>query len=131
MAFKKGVSGNSAGRPRGTTEATKLRKQISMHAPEIIQNLFDLAKDGDVQASKILLDRVCPSLKAQALPVHIPTGETLAETGVSAIEATFSGEIPPDVGAMLIKALAEQGKLVESQEIIERLTRVEQMMEAK
>jgi hypothetical protein len=129
--WKTGQSGNPAGRPKDKTPATLLRKSIADDMPEIVKTLVDLAKGGDVQAAKVLLDRICPPLRPQALPVNIPTGATLPETGGNVIDATLSGSIAPDIGSMLIKALAEQGKLIELQEMAERLERIERQLEQR
>jgi hypothetical protein len=129
--FKPGHSGNPNGRPKDKTPATQLRQSIVKDIPEIIEALIIQAKNGDVAAAKVLIDRVCPSLKPQALPVTIPTGATLPETGCNVVEATLSGIVAPDVGSMLIKALAEQGKLIELQELTERLQRLEKMLESR
>ena len=96
--------------------------------PDIVKKLVELAKDGDVQAAKVLLDRVCPPLKPQAMPVNIAIGDTLPETGGNVVDATLNGTIAPDIGSMLIKALAEQGKLIELQELAERLERIERQL---
>jgi hypothetical protein len=79
--FKPGVSGNPKGRAPGSTPAVKLRKAISKDIPNIITKLVDQALAGDVQAAKVLLDRVVPVLKPQSLPVAIPLSDTLSETG--------------------------------------------------
>ncbi len=129
--WKPGESGNPAGRPKDKTPATLLRKSIAEDMPEIVKTLVDLAKGGDVQAAKVLLDRICPPLKQQALPVNIETGATLPETGGNVVTATLSGNVPPDIGAMLIRALAEQGKLIELQEMAYRLQRLEKMLESR
>ena len=81
--------------------------------PAIINTLVDLAKGGDVQAAKVLLDRVCPTLKPQAMPISLPVNGSLAEQGGEIIKATMSGQIPPDIGSQLITALANQAKIVE------------------
>jgi hypothetical protein len=99
--------------------------------PDIITALIAQAKAGDVQAAKVLIDRVCPALKPQALPINIPIGATLPETGGNVIDATLSGDIAPDIGSMLIRALAEQGKLIELQELTERLQRLERQLESR
>ena len=54
-----------------------------------------------------------------------PNG-TLAEQGNEIIRATLSGNIPPDIGAQLITALANQGKLIELQELTERIEILEE-----
>ena len=77
----------------------------------------------------MLLDRICPPLKPQALPVNIETGTTLPETGGNVVSATLIGAITPDIGSTLIRALAEQGKLIELQEMVERLQRLEKLLE--
>ena len=129
--FQPGQSGNPAGRPKEKTPATLLRKSIADDMPEIVKALVELAKGGDVQAAKVLLDRVCPPIKPQALPVDIETGANLPETGGNVVTATLNGTVPPDIGAMLIRALAEQGKLIEVQEMANRLQRLEKMLESR
>jgi hypothetical protein len=129
--FKAGVSGNPLGRKKGTTPASMLRKSIVNDMPEIILKLVDQAKNGDTAAAKILLDRCCPTLKPQAMNINIPVNGTLAEQGGEIISATLSGQIPPDIGSQLITALSNQGKLIELQELTERLSRLEKMLELR
>ena len=124
--FQVGVSGNAKGRKKGTTAAHLLRKSIADDMPEIILKLVEQAKNGDTAAAKILLDRCCPALKPQAMNITLPINGTLADQGNEIIKATLSGHIPPDVGAQLITALANQGKLIELQELTERIEILEE-----
>jgi hypothetical protein len=126
MRFQKGESGNPKGRKPGTTPGAKIRAAIEKHVDDILQTVIDAAKGGDIQAAKVLLDRICPPLKPQAAPVQIPVGDTLPESGANVVNATLGGAIPPDVGAALIKALAEQGKLVESVDLAKRIEALEE-----
>ena len=123
--FKAGISGNPKGRPKDKTPATLLRKSIIDDMPDIILKLVEQAKNGDTAAAKILLDRCCPSLKPQAMNINLPVNGTLGEQGGEVIKATLSGHIPPDIGAQLITALASQGKLIELQELTERIENLE------
>ncbi|WP_031437954.1 DUF5681 domain-containing protein [Methylobacter tundripaludum] len=129
--FKPGVSGNPKGKPKDKTPATLLRKSIVEDMPEIITKLVELAKGGDVSAAKVLLDRCCPALKPQAMPISLPVNGTLAEQGDEIIRATMAGQIPPDIGSQLITALSNQGKLIELQELTERLQRIEKQLESR
>lgn len=127
--FKKGHSGNPAGRKPGSGVCGDLRKAIEADAANIVNSLILQAKGGDIQAAKVLLDRIMPPLKSQAMPVSIPVGQTLPETGNNVVVATMDGEVPPDVGSQLIRALADQSKLVELEEISKRLSRIEKQLE--
>jgi hypothetical protein len=129
--FEKGTSGNPNGRPKDKTPATLLRKSIIGEMPEIINTLVELAKGGDVTAAKVLLDRCCPALKPQAMPINLPVNGSLAEQGREVIRATLSGQIPPDIGSQLITALSNQNKLIEFQELTERLQRIEKQLESR
>ncbi len=129
--FKPGQSGNPKGRPKNKTPATLLRKSIIDDMPDIILKLVEQAKEGDTAAAKILLDRCVPSLKPQSMAINLPVNGTLTEQGGEIIRATLSGNIPPDIGAQLITALANQGKLIELQELTERLTHIEKQLELR
>lgn len=123
--FKAGISGNPKGRPKNKTPATLLRKSIVDDMPEIILTLIKQAKEGDTAAAKILLDRCCPALKPQAMAINLPVNGSLAEQGNEIIRATLSGNIPPDVGAQLITALSNQGRLVEIDQLTQRIEALE------
>ena len=65
MPWKQGQSGNPKGRPRKSQKTmAPLRSQISEHLPDVIEVLANAAKDGDVQAARILVERCVPSMRA-------------------------------------------------------------------
>lgn len=129
--FTSGQSGNPNGRPKDKTPATMIRKSIADDLPDIIKALITKAKDGDVAAAKVLLDRVCPALKPQAFPLSLAVNGNLVEQGNEVIRATLAGEIPPEIGSQLITALSNQGKLVDLEELADRLKRIERQLEAR
>ena len=96
--------------------------------PEIILKLVEQAKNGDTTAAKILLDRCCPTLKPQAIAINLPVYGSLAEQGGEIIRATMTGQITPDIGSQLITALSNQGKLIELQELTQRLDKIEKQL---
>jgi hypothetical protein len=65
MPWKQGQSGNPNGRPRKSQKTmAQLRSQISEHLPDVIEVLANAAKQGDVQAARILVERCVPSMRA-------------------------------------------------------------------
>ena len=114
--FKKGVSGNPAGRPKGSGLAGRLRKAIAEDADEVLQSVISQAKAGDLVAAKILLDRIVPPLKPEAQAVQINallSSGDLAGKADAVIHAAGSGDIAPDIAAQLISAVATLAKVIE------------------
>jgi len=69
--WKKGRSGNPAGRKPGTGAVAALRVALAEHVPAIIETLASAAKAGDTAAAKLILERVVPPLKTEELPVSL------------------------------------------------------------
>lgn len=126
--FKKGVSGNPAGRPKGSGLAGRLRKVIADDADEILQSVIDQAKAGDLAAAKILLDRIVPPLKPEAQAVQIDalsgSGDLVGKAD-AVIHAVGSGELAPDIAAQLISAVATLAKVIEIDQLQQRLEQLE------
>ena len=126
MAFKKGCSGNPAGRkPSHIATVEQFREQLSVDMPEILAKVAAMAKDGDMAACKLLMDRTYPAIKPQLLPIAVPIGETICQTGENIISTTLQGGIPPDIGSMLIAALANQAKIIEISDLTTRIEALE------
>ena len=59
--FKKGQSGNLAGKPKGAKDKrTEFRELLRSHAPELIKKVIEQALNGDLTAMKLRLDRIIP-----------------------------------------------------------------------
>jgi len=125
--FKPGQSGNPGGRKPGVTTAVKIRKEIEARRADILQVVVDAAIAGDMAACKMLLDRIVPPLKPAAQPVNIPVDGDNTLTGQAAkiTDATLAGQIPPDIGAQLMTALAAQSKIIEIDELTKRVEALE------
>jgi len=109
-----GQSGNSSGRPKDTrTQA--LRSMILSEIPAVISQLLVQAKNGDVSASTLLMNKVLPNLKPVSEPVvfDIASNDSLANVGQSIVAEIARGSISPDVGSQIITALSNQAKIEE------------------
>ncbi|MEB2316308.1 MAG: DUF5681 domain-containing protein [Xanthomonadaceae bacterium] len=127
--WPKGVSGNPAGRPKGSGLAGELRKAIAVEAGDILAALIERAKAGDVQAARALLDRIVPSLKPESAPVHVPglaDAGSLAERAESVLQAVGAGDVPPDVAAALVAAVGALARIHELDEIERRIATLEE-----
>jgi hypothetical protein len=130
--WQPGQSGNPSGRPPGSGEVAKLRASIAEKVPEILAKLTELAAAGDVQAARLVLDRVLPTVK----PVELPLSLALAEGGLSEqarqmLSAATTGALAPDQAASLISALAAVAKISETAELLRRVEALEESAAAR
>lgn len=123
MAFKKGESGNPAGRKPGNCKISKLREGIAKNIPGIIDALTTQALAGDPAAAKILLDKALPSLRPESRsPAPAPT------TPDEITSALATGMITIDQGTALMGIAAAKVRIMEGAEMLERLTALEAML---
>ena len=129
MAFKKGESGNKAGRPIGSGVTGKLRKAILDKSPELLQMVIDKALDeGDVSAAMALLNKVMPNLKASNEPIQftLDSSKGLSGTGEQIVQSIADGTVPLDSGAQLLSAIAALSKMQEIDDLTKRMEILEQ-----
>lgn len=121
-AWKPGQSGNPKGRPPGAGEVAKLRAAIAGQVPAILESLTAAAIAGDVAASRLILERVLPPLKAaeQTQPLSLPDG-TLTDQGRAVLAAVAAGELAPGQGAALLASIGTLARVVEVDELARRL----------
>lgn len=125
--FPRGVSGNPKGRPRGSGLVGDMRRAIADHASEVLDALVRKALEGDVQACRALLDRVCPPLRAESLPVMVPGMEagSLSGRAEAAMKAVAQGNLSPDTAAALMAAVGALAKVREVDELERRIAALE------
>lgn len=125
--WKAGESGNPAGRKRGTGEVAKLRASLASDVPGILAGLVLAAKAGDVQAARLILERVLPALKPveQAVLLRLPMDGTLTAKAAAVLAAAGAGELAPTQAAQLITALGSLAKITEIDELATRIAALE------
>jgi len=124
MAFKKGKSGNPAGRTPGSGVTGTLRKAILDKSPELLQIIIDKAlNEGDVNAALALLNKIMPNLKAANEPVlfNLDTSKNISGVGSEVVQAISNGEVALDSGTQLLSSLASLVKLQETDELTKRI----------
>lgn len=126
--WQKGQSGNPKGKSPGSGHLQKLRASLHEHVPEIVDQLVQAAKGGDIQAARILLDRIFPPMKATEQPVQLdlPEGGTLTEKAESLLTAASNGLLAPSQAAQLISAIGAVSKIVEIDSLTARLEKLEE-----
>lgn len=127
--FLRGRSGNPSGKPRGTLhKATQaVLNLLEGETEALTRKAVELALDGDTTALKLCLDRIAPPLKSVTPPVSLsaPLPRSLKDTAKSFITAAAIGEIPPDIAAGLVSAVANVARIEEMESLKERLEALE------
>lgn len=133
MAWQKGQTGNSNGRPTGSGKAQIVRRIIAdVFGDEsgAIRKVAELAQEGDLQACSLLLSKTVPPLRSTHEAVTLIDVETLQ--GMSASqraglvnEAAITGRLPPDIALLLLDGIQREYQITESTELLERLEQLE------
>ncbi|HLP81807.1 MAG TPA: DUF5681 domain-containing protein [Nitrosomonas sp.] len=131
--WQAGESGNPHGRKPGTGQIAQLRERIAHQVPEIIDQLIIKVKEGDVQAARLLLERVIPQVKPteQAVQINLPQNADLTTQGQHILKAVADGLLMPGQGSALLTSLGTLAKIKEMDELEKRLTALEQANEHK
>jgi hypothetical protein len=131
--FKPGQSGNPAGKPKGTRNATTLAMEALLdgESATLTRKAIELAKAGDMQALRLCLDRILPPRKDRPVTFTLPAIAS-AKDALSALSALLtavsSGELTPSEAAEVGKLVDGYVKATETNELAERLERLEKMM---
>jgi uncharacterized protein DUF5681 len=133
MTFQQGESGNPAGRPRGARNKRTLavESMFDRDATAIIDELIKLAKDGDVKAIRLCIDRIFPRPRGRPVAFDLPpmTTTTDAITAMGAVvQAIGDGELSAEEGADLAKVVAGFSQTVATADMEQRLRRIEQSL---
>jgi hypothetical protein len=123
--FAPGMSGNPKGKPKG---GGLLRQQLLKHAEEVMDKVVESARNGDLQASKLVLERILPALRPESMPVSIPkaSANNMMDQGSKVIEAMLKGQINVQQGMDLMTSIMSLAKLKEVDELTARVKAIEE-----
>jgi hypothetical protein len=129
--FPKGSSGNPAGRPRGTRNtATLLAEQLlDDEAGLLVRKAIQKAKQGNLVALRLCLDRILPVRRDRPVQFPLPTlnSATDATKAMSNItSAVASGDLGITEAAELTKLIETYVRTIEATELEKRLAALEQ-----
>jgi hypothetical protein len=108
MPFQQGQSGNPAGRPRGSRNKATilLRDLLDGESTAITRKAIELAKDGDIAAIRICMERLVPPRKSDPVVFDLPRLDTAADAvaALSAVVAAVAtGDLTPSEAADLTR----------------------------
>ena len=117
----------SPGRPPGRGPVAELRATLATDLDKIIDTLRTQALAGDMQAIRIILDRVQPTLRPVDMPttLNLPTDGTLAEQARAVVQAAADGDLAPAQAAQIVTALGGVAKIIETTELVSRIEALE------
>lgn len=127
MKFKPGQSGNPAGRPKGIVDKRwALRSRLEDASETLVDEAIKRAMDGDSGLMRALLGRLIPPAKPEAASVEFDLPKArLSEQAEAVLRAISSGAMSPTVGSDLLQSLAQAARIKETDELEERISRLE------
>jgi hypothetical protein len=136
MVYEKGQSGNPGGRPKGSrNKATVLLEGLfDNEAETIARKVVQLAKEGDLMAAKLVLERLIPPAKERRITLSLPevtTAQAILAANAAVIEAVTSGELSPQEGQAVQALIEGQRKAIETQDHATRIEALEKQLTLK
>lgn len=112
MAFETGKSGNPNGRPKGSGYRQQIFNDLVLpHKEALLEKAIGMAKDGDPQMLKLLLERILPAKPTdEPIAFDLPSVidyRTREEIANHIVRSTAEMLITPDEANKILKMLAE------------------------
>lgn len=126
VPFKKGVSGNPAGRPKGIRDKRFMfRKMLEEGGDDFVKLAIQMARDGDSQMTMFILRQLLPALPTDE-GINLDGFEgSLTTKSKRILDAMTSSEITPAEGNRLYGGMLSHCKIVETEEILRRIEKLE------
>ena len=128
--WQPGQSGNPKGRPRGSRNRVTIVALAAMEegADAIARKVVDMAKEGDMSAARLVIERLVPSAKER--PIFLTLPETSTASGIAAaqqaiLQAVAAGDLLPGEGTTLAGIVEARRKAVETLELEQRISALE------
>ena len=140
--FKKGQSGNPAGRPMGSrNKMTVLAEKLfdeklfgeDKKADAIITKAIELAGNGDTACIRLCLDRIAPPRKDRPVCFALPRmteSKDAASASAAIVAAVAAGELTPMETTELSKVVDGYARTLQAVEFEERLSKLEKAVAA-
>jgi hypothetical protein len=128
--FEKGQSGNPAGRPRGARHKATLlaEKLMAEDVEDVVKAVVTAAKGGDIQAAKVILDRVAPARRDSPISFNMPkvgSAADAAQAMSAVLNAVADGAISPSEGQAVATLVEIQLRALEASDFEARLSALE------
>jgi hypothetical protein len=128
--WEKGQSGNPSGKPKGSLNKVTLAIQslLDHEGEELTRKAIELAKEGDLTAIKLCLERICPPRKSRPINIDLPavdTGEGVSQAQAVVVQKVAEGEVTPEEGQVLSSILEARRKSIETADHEARLNKLE------
>ncbi len=133
--WPKGTSGNPAGRPPGSRNAsTVLAEQLlEGEAEGLVRTAIELAKKGNPAALRICLERLVPIRRDRTVAFEMPpvqSPQDLAAAYQSITTAVCEGRITPAEAQSLSEVLANHARVLEMGDLTRRIEALESFKQA-
>jgi hypothetical protein len=128
--FRKGVSGNPGGKPRGCRhKATRAAEMLLQgEAEELTRLCVERAKAGDGIALRLVMERIYPPIRERAIRVSLPRVDSVSHLPAAlgrVMVAVSAGEITPGEGNALCGMLGSMRQAFETADLAARLDAME------
>ncbi len=137
MVFKPGESGNPSGKPKGAISGrTQLSKLLEPHAEELVAKVVELAKAGDMNALRFILERLIPKPKEETVNLDFPEEAlnkpaVLLEFSTQILNATIEGGIAPEQAQKLFNVVKLQSEVIVLAELEGRMESIEKTLKER
>lgn len=130
--FKPGQSGNPAGRPKGSRNATTVAVEslLDGQATALTEKAVELALGGDMAALRLCMDRIVPPRKDRSVTFDLPAINNATDAAVvmsAVLSAVSAGEITPSDAGEISKLVDAYVKAYETADLAGRLERLEKL----
>lgn len=134
--FKRGHSGNPSGRPVGSkNKATLIADQLFLEDLQgICESVIAQARSGNMQAAKIIFDRLVPPKKDRPISIKLPkiqTAEDILKAVAAITQSIANGEISPSEGEAIARILDIHAKAIELHDFEKTLNELKEQADIK
>lgn len=134
--FPPGKSGNPAGKPQGARNKTTLmcEKLMEGDAEDVVKAVIEKAKDGDVQAAKLILERLVPPRKGRPVRIDLPdvlAAMDIVEAHSAILMAASSGDITLEEASLFSGLIDGHRKAIETEELAKEVEAIKLAMKVK